>query len=337
MNILVFDVPAESGGALSVLEEYYDKAVECTDKGVKWIFVISLPNMEETDNVKILRFPWVKKSWLHRLYFDYVTAPKLVAKYTADRIISLQNTIIPRTSIPQTVYVHQSLPFVDRRYRLSEHPLFWTYQNVIGKLIFRSMQKADKVIVQTNWMRNACVTSVGIQAQKIEVTLPAINADIEGCFRPTKTSLSTFFYPASGWIYKNHEVVVNASAILKERRIHDYRIIFTLQGDENRHIRRLYKRVREQNMPIEFVGRIARQEVFDYYTRSVLIFASYIETVGLPMLEARLHGTPVVAADCPFSREILDGYDKVSFFGPEDPVRLADLMETMVCRHANGC
>ena len=336
MKIVVFDVPAESGGALSILEEYYDKAVECSDKGITWLFVMSLPSMEETDNVRVLRFPWVKKSWLHRLYFDYVTAPNLVAKHRADRILSLQNVTIPRTSAPQTIYVHQSLLFVDKRYRLSEHPLLWIYQNVIGKRILKSMQKADRVIVQTNWMRDACINKAGIGGEKIEVSVPSINADIERCFRPTKSSLSTFFYPASGWIYKNHEVIVKASILLKERRIADYRIVFTLQGDENRHIRQLYEKAREERVPIEFIGKIAREEVFDYYTRSVLIFASYIETFGLPMLEAKLHGTPVIASDCPFSHEILDGYEKASFFGPEDPVMLADLMETMICKHANG-
>lgn len=68
MIIMLFDVPAEYGGALSILKQYYEKATN--DKDNQWYFVISTPDLAETENVKIIKHAWVKKSWLHRLYFD---------------------------------------------------------------------------------------------------------------------------------------------------------------------------------------------------------------------------------------------------------------------------
>ena len=65
MRIMVFDVPAESGGALTILKQYYDRAIN--DKDNQWLFVISTPYLNETENVKVLRYPWIKKSWFHRL------------------------------------------------------------------------------------------------------------------------------------------------------------------------------------------------------------------------------------------------------------------------------
>ena len=41
MKIMVFDVPAVSGGALSILNQYYNKA--CNDTNNEWIFVVSKP------------------------------------------------------------------------------------------------------------------------------------------------------------------------------------------------------------------------------------------------------------------------------------------------------
>lgn len=68
-------------------------------------------------------------------------------------------------------------------------------------------------------------------------------------------------------------------------------------------------------------------EVMKEYTRSVLLFPSYIETFGLPLLEARMSGSPILASDCPFSHEILDDYDGVSYFDPFRPEELAALMK----------
>ena len=330
MNIMVFDVPAASGGALTILEQYYDDAVQHSDNDVMWFFVISSPDLRETDNVKILRFPWVKKSWLHRLYFDYFIAPRVIDKHEADEILSLQNVVVPKTKVPQALYVHQSLPFVDKRFRLMEAPRLWVYQNIIGKMIFQSMRKASRVIVQAKWMKHACVSMAGIEPTKITVLPPSINMNVKRHFKLTETTARTFFYPASAVTYKNHSLVVDAATLLEERGINDYEVIFTLKGDENRHMRSLSQKINRLGLRIKFVGGLARDQVFDYYSRSVLVFPSHIETFGLPLLEAKLHGTPILASDCPFSHEILDRYDKVSFFGAKDATMLADLMEASV-------
>lgn len=327
MNILVFDVPAVSGGALSILKEFYHDAVHDRNKSKKWYFVVSLPELPETENVKILRFPWIKKSWFHRLYFDQMIAPKLVEKYKADEILSLQNIIVPKVKLAQTLYLHQSLPFVKKKFKITESPLFWVYQNVIGRMIFKSIQKANKIIVQTNWMKQACIERTKIKSDKIAVVPPKINIEIKKHFQRTDKSMHTFFYPANASIYKNHKIIVNASLLLKERDFHDYKIIFTLKGSESNHIAGLYQKVKENNLPIEFIGTITREQVFDYYSRSILIFPSYIETFGLPMLEAKFHNTPILASDYPFSHEILDRYEYVQFFEAEDALKLAKLME----------
>ena len=54
MKIMVFDVPADSGGALSILEEYYYKAINYPDKNIQWVFVLSKPIFKGTNTVKIL-------------------------------------------------------------------------------------------------------------------------------------------------------------------------------------------------------------------------------------------------------------------------------------------
>lgn len=330
MNIMVFDVPASSGGALSILNDFYSKVKTDSNRNINWIFVLSTPELDEAENIKILRFPWIKRSWIHRLYFDHFVAPRLIKKYDIDRILSFQNVTVQHTTVPQVLYVHQPLPFVDYKFSFKENKLFWSYQNIIGKLIKKSIKKAEKVIVQTSWMKKACIEQTGVASKKIKVIIPDIDVDINKYFEPTETNMKRFFYPAGALEYKNHRVIIEACKKLKEKGINDYNIIFTLKGNENAHIKALYREIMELNLPIEFVGSLPRENVFELYTKSILIFPSYIETFGLPMLEARLHKTIVLASDCPFSNEILQGYENAYFFDPFNVEELKGLIEQIV-------
>lgn len=325
-TIIVFDVPAENGGALSILQDFYNEAKLFDNKNINWIFVVSKPVLKETENIKVLRFPSVKKSWFHRQYFDMIVAPHLVRKYNANKIFSLQNMIIPFTKIKQTLYVHQPLPFVDYKFSLRENKLFWIYQNIIGKKIIKSIKKSDKLIVQTKWMKNACINQTGIKENKVIVIPPDIHYEFEKQFNVNNETMSTFFYPASAMLYKNHELILKACKLLAHKKNLKYKVLFTLYGNENKHITEIFNTVKEENLPIEFVGNLSRSEVFKKFTETILVFPSYIETFGLPLLEARMHKGIILASNCDFSNEILNGYNNAYFFDPFNVKELENLM-----------
>lgn len=326
MKIMVFDVPAVHGGALSILEDYYDKALE-EQNGVEWIFVVSKPKLVETERIKVLRYPWIKKSWGHRLFFDYFVAPNLVRKYKVDEILSLQNTIIPRSNkFKQTVYMHQALPFIDYKFLFKENRKMWVYQNIIGEIIKWSIKKADNVIVQTNWMKESCILETGEPSTKFRVEPPLINIITKSSFTLNETSRKTFFYPAAGSYYKNHRIIIEACLKLKEKNLVDYKVIFTLSGDENPHIRNLFNISKDNNLPIEFIGKISKTDVFEYYSNSILLFPSYIESSPLPLSEGKAHETIIISSDLSFSKEILDQYHKKHFFDLRDSESLSNLM-----------
>lgn len=326
MHIMIFDVPAESGGALSILTEFYNDVKNHEDKTIIWTFILSKAEFQETDNIKIIRFPWIKKSWFHRLYFDQVVAPKLVTKCQVDKIFSLQNVLVPQTNIEQIVYVHQPLPFVEYKFKIFDNKLFWIYQNLIGKNIYMAIKNSKKVIVQMEWFKQACIEKTGVNPGKIEVIPPRLNISVNKYFTANSSTLSTFFYPSSGISYKNHKVIVEACKILQLRNIKKYKVLFTLDGYENNNISELKKYAEENELPIEFIGQCSRETVFDKYVNSILIFPSYIETFGLPLLEAKLHGDIIFASNNSFSHEILDDYENSYFFDSFNNIELANLM-----------
>lgn len=325
MRTMVFDVPAVSGGALTILNQHYDAAIK--DKDNEWIFVVSTPELKEADNVKVLNFPWIKKSWFYRLYFDKFVAYKLVEKYQVNEILSLQNVVVNGAKVKQTLYLHQPLPFIEKKYGIIENFKFWVYQNVISKMIYKSIREADKIIVQTKWIRDAAIDKANVKKEKFILKQPKLNVEVKKLYSLDKESEKLFFYPSSGLIYKNHIVIINACKILKQKEVSNFKVIFTLNGDENKHIKTLKQIVIDEDLPIEFVGSLDIETVYEYYSKSILIFPSYIETFGLPMLEAKMHKSPILASDCAFSHEILDGYDKVDFFNPFDANELSFKVE----------
>ncbi|MFC0475738.1 glycosyltransferase [Robertmurraya beringensis] len=333
MNIMVFDVPAESGGALSVLTDFYKEVMTNQNSGVKWIFVVSKPILDETDNIKVLRFPWIKKSLLHRIFFDYLVAPLLLRIYKVNRVLSLQNVTVPFSNIPQTLFVHNAIPFSDIKFSFKENKYLWFYQNIIGKKIMKSISNADKVLVQTEWMKRACIRDTGISSEKVEVKFPEIKIEVKKTFEYNGASPLVFFYPASAVEFKNHRLILEACRKLRKK---NYRVVLTLNGDENASIKEIYRIVKKENLPISFIGNLNRDEVFEYYTNSVLIFPSYIETVGLPLLEAKLHNCFILASDCSFAHDMLDSYDMAFYFNPFNPKELANQMDYIIDKCRNG-
>lgn len=327
MKILVLDVAAEYGGAYTILIQHIDAAR--LDFANHYVFVVSVGKFQNSDNCSFVYFPWIKKSWFHRLYFDRFIIKKVLEEQHPDRILSLQNITVSKTSIPQTLYLHQPLPFVEKRFGIIENPKFWIYQNIIARMIYRSIRKADIVIVQTRWMRDAAMRITKTSESKYRVIPPHI-PEIEGKYQPDNQVEPLFFFPASALVYKNHITIIEASEILKESGTTSYRIIFTLDGNEAKYIDALHQRSISNGLPIDWIGSIDLATVYRYYAQSSLIFPSSIETFGLPLLEARRFNCPILASDCSFSREILEGYDRVRFFNPEDASELARLMNEAI-------
>ena len=115
MRILVYDVAADSGGAATVLQSFYEEFLQDTEN--EYLFVLSVYELPETDHIRVLNFPWVKRSPLHRMYFDHFVAHRLVKRYHADKVLSLQNIELPHAGVPQIVYEHNALPFSEYRFK----------------------------------------------------------------------------------------------------------------------------------------------------------------------------------------------------------------------------
>ena len=103
MNILVYDVAADKGGAATILENYYHTHLD--DSCNHYYYLLSTYHLDNTENSTIISYPEIKKSWINRIRFDCFESKKIIKEYHIDQVYSLQNTILPTFKGFQTVYV----------------------------------------------------------------------------------------------------------------------------------------------------------------------------------------------------------------------------------------
>jgi len=262
-------------------------------------------------------------------------APHLVQGYAPDVVLSLQNTAVLFTRVPQVVYVHQSLPFA-RWHRWSffrsEERETAVRVAVLGPLIRWSVRRASATIVQTRWMQQALAISSGVDSSRITVVPPDCDVSLPVVGEVGRSDMAElgqdtrFFYPASAMPYKNFEVAIRA-LILLQAQGHHAELTLTITGKENDYARRIVALAQPLGDAVRFRGSLPRGSVLLMLQRSILLFPSIIETFGLPLLEARKLGSWVIAADTPFAREILKEYQRARFFVSDSAADLASAMQ----------
>lgn len=323
MKILVNNTAASTGGAISILKNLYEYIINSNDeKENEWIFLLNDNYIEEKENVKVIVVDQGKKSWFKRLCFDLIKGKSYISKFKPDIVFSLQNTITFGLKIPQVLYMHQAIPFQkEKRFSFlkAEERTLAVYQYIIGRLIAKSIEKADHTIVQTEWIKKEVIRKCNISPSKISVITPTVSniSKLDSNSKVLKYEKSSFFYPAADSIYKNHDCIYKACKILNEKGINDFNVNLTINGFE-------------PIANISFLGKQNFDSVIKHYQTSALIFPSYIETLGLPLVEAKKMNTIILASNTSFSREILKNYKNAYFFNPFKPEELANLMSNII-------
>lgn len=130
-----------------------------------------------------------------------------------------------------------------------------------------------------------------------------------------------FIYVASGEPHKNHRHLIDAWSLLADEGIFPS-LCLTL--DEN-HFVELMENVKlmkwQQKLKITNTGKLPHKDVLDLYKQSAaMIYPSAFESFGIPLIEARQAGLPVLAPELDYVRDVLDPEET---FNPESPRSIA--------------
>lgn len=130
-----------------------------------------------------------------------------------------------------------------------------------------------------------------------------------------------FFYVASGEPHKNHRCLIEAWCLLAKEGLFPS-LKLTL---DRPHFAELCswieQKVEQGRLKVDNTGSLSHGQVKRLYGRAgALIYPSTFESFGLPLIEARQAGLPVLASELDYVRDVLDPEQT---FDPESAVSIA--------------
>ena len=332
--IFVNATATTEGGALTILRQFLEGIITYSNKNIYYYIFCSLDELGsyESKNIKIVNNIKGKK-WLDRIRWDLYGLKNWSKKKNirADLIVSLQNIGVRYyKDIRQLIYLGQPTPFAKnfnwKLFDKNERPL-WFYKNIYKKIIKYSLKDNSYIVVQTEWMKNAAMKQFNWDPSKITVIKPdLVKISIEEIsnleFKDNKFHI---FYPASNIIYKNHELIIKALKYIKDAKKDIYNnlmIHFTLNdnidSNKNSVLINCMKNLKV-NDHVKLEGKLSYERVLSFYKScDLMLFPSYIETFGLPLIEAASFGLPILAADMNYAREVMGDYEGVKFLNYKD-------------------
>ena len=319
-TIVVNNPAARSSGALTILLEFLDKisTLKCERQ---FICFVSLEELKKYESEKIKIVVINKQGFKDRILWDNFRLKNYLKTQDIkpDLFISMQNTgsNLEKT-IPQIIYYHQPLSIVDLKWDFfkKNQRIYWMYKNIYPIFIKQHLDKVKKVIVQTKWVKDGFNKKFDYSKDNITLMKTEIKKiDIKLVKNITKNKYR-IFYPATPLIYKNHKTVIEALGLLKKENlelIKNVECIFTFSKGENRELDKLIQKYELEDV-IKLIGKISYEKVLEYYKSSdLLVFPSYLETLGLPLLEAQQFNLKILAVNLPYSKEVLENYENVDF------------------------
>jgi glycosyltransferase involved in cell wall biosynthesis len=124
----------------------------------------------------------------------------------------------------------------------------------------------------------------------------------------------SFIYVASLLPYKNHHRLLKAWKKLKDEGI-EPRLYLTIDQD-NSTKKIIEEFVLHNKLNVVFLKKLCREELIKFYEKAeFLIYPSYFEAYGLPLIEAKKFQLKILAADIDYSWDFLIPDD---FFNPHD-------------------
>lgn len=317
-TIVISAVNLITGGTLSILQECLRELSEKSRYGeYKVIAIVHSKELCLFPNIEYIEMKWPKTAWIKRLWCEYYTFKKVSEQIGPVYLwFSLHDTTPNVNAEKQAVYCHNSFPFFKYTWQdfIFYKPivLFVNLTNLFYRI---NIHKNRFVIVQQDLMRQAFIKRFNLKKTNVIVAPPAKPRVSIQRERILKDTPFLFIYASAAGIQKNFETVCQAAKELEQELGKEkFKVVLTIDGKENKYAQWI-KGKWENVSSIDFRGWISKEELFSYYDiADCLIFASRIESWGLPISEFKQTGKPMILADLPYAHETSAASKLTTFF-----------------------
>lgn len=333
MSVIVINATAiRSSGALTILRQFIETLSVDELKDEYYVFIDPGVRFKTIRNVTYVPVP--TSSWLKRIYWDETGLRRWIEKHnlTVDLFISFQNTGAKlEKKVPRIIYYHQPLPLVGYKWNIfkKEELVLFLYQKFYAFFVSRYLSGNSYVTVQIPSVKEMFCTKFGFPEDKVYVIRPDIERIDYGevVDYPLDSQYIHFIFPATPFVYKNHADIIKAVRLLESSvKNLNIKIHFTFKKNE---VPDLYNTILKYGLNDYFVfeGSLPYERLLSLYkSSSALLFPSYIETFGLPLIEAASAGLPVIAMDLPYAKDVIGEYEGAKFIPLHNIEALAGAM-----------
>ena len=174
--------------------------------------------------------------------------------------------------------------------------------------LFGRVSNSDVLIVQTPTMKRLLVAQT---KGKVPVRVMPFVDDCGGYVRKVRQGkigkAFDFIYVASGEPHKNHRRLIEAWCILAEEGVFPALKITVDQKSYWQLCLWVEQQTKRFGLKVENVGDLPHVQITQLYEQTgALIYPSTIESFGLPLVEARQAGLPVLAPELDYIRDLVD-------------------------------
>lgn len=193
-------------------------------------------------------------------------------------------------------------------------------------------EQAELVVMMTEWGRRDLLEHYDLPPEKVAVVpwgsvTDAYPDPSDADVAKTREALGVperfLFYPGQTWPHKNHDRLLEALALLRERRGEVPPLV--LSGHLNERYELLRRRAEELDLAgdVSFVGFVEPLQLRCLYELATgVVFPSRFEGWGMPVTEAFSLGVPVACSNVTSLPEVVG--DAALLFDPESTEEMAD-------------
>jgi len=288
-------------------------------------------------NVFYITYPWSNERRALRTLSEHLYSP---ARLPLSHINVFNTLIAPLVNVSWSLVVHMktmhaftspdSLGSLARIYRRNTYP--------------RTTRAADAIIINSNSLRDEIQRYLEVDSRKFRLIYEAVDHDLfkEGPAEAARSRVAGHgvtkpfvLFVSSLWPYKNCDGLLRAWALARHE-LGDRQLVIVGPARDEKYADTLRALAAELGIAADvlFVGGIPLDDTVQFYQAAdALVYPSFNETFGLPILEAMACGCPVVTSDTSAMPEVAGGAAVLA--DPGDPASIAQAIVTAVGARGN--
>ncbi|MEZ5014181.1 MAG: glycosyltransferase family 1 protein [Chitinophagales bacterium] len=271
-----------------------------------------------SENVIPLKvWPPARHPYLWQFWFDY-SLPKIFRRYKPDLFISPDGFLSLKSHVPTLLVIHdlgfehypEHTPGIVSKYYRKFTPLF--------------AHRAKRILTVSQFSKKDIVQHYRVDPDKVDVSPNGANPLYKPLHEKEKMAVRQqyahgtpyFIYVGSVHPRKNiNSLLLAYDALRKDDRIQHKLVIAGRMAWKTEETKRIYEQMQSKE-DVVFTGHVQLEEL----TRIVgaadaLVYPSLFEGFGIPVVEARYAGIPIISSDRSSLKEV--GGEHAIYFDPE--------------------